>query len=161
MPFGGWSRGGQEEERGQTLLVAGEGKFLPAAAAAKKQKLLPKIAGSAEGDWERGSEEGTAIKGGQKFSASFSECSCVKVAGRVFGKWRLCISLSRLSCQFHAEGREEAKPDFSKRKKKVVLILCTPTLEQTYGVHLQSSTKRWTCFAKHYPGRARQKFLAT
>ena len=25
---------------------------------------------------------------------------------------------------------------------------------------VQSSTKRWTCFAKHYPGRARQKFLA-
>ena len=26
---------------------------------------------------------------------------------------------------------------------------------------LQSSTKRWTFFAKHYPGSARQKFLAT
>ena len=26
---------------------------------------------------------------------------------------------------------------------------------------LQSSTKRWTLFAKHYPGRARQKFHAT
>ena len=35
----------------------------------------------------------------------------------------------------------------------------TPNLQE--GYYVQSWTKRWTCFAKQQPGRARHKFLAT
>ena len=30
-----------------------------------------------------------------------------------------------------------------------------------FFAHIQSFAERWTCFAKHYLGRARQKFLGT
>ena len=110
------ARRGREREREK----------FPPDAAAKKQKLLPKIAGSTER--REGTGEGrTAIKEDQKFCASFSECSCVKVGSRRgFEEWKLYISLS---CQFH---RAEKKP-YQIFKKKESIVPPTPTLEQTFG----------------------------
>ena len=95
----------RQEGRGQTWV---EEKFPPAAA--KKQKLLPKIAGSTER--REGTGEGrTAIKEDQKFCASFSECSCVKVGGA--SKSGSFIYLSSVN----SIEQRRSHTRFSKRKK--------------------------------------------
>ena len=91
------ARRGREREREK----------FPPDAAAKKQKLLPKIAGSMERREGR-----TAIKEDQKFCASFSECSCVKVGGA--SKSGNFIYLSPVN----SIGQRRSHTRFSKRKKE-------------------------------------------
>ena len=112
------ARRGRERDRER------EREKFPPDAAAKKQKLLPKIAGSTErSGGDRGGTD--SHKRGPKVLCLFFGMQ-LREGGRGFEEWKLYISLF---CQFH---RAEKKP-YQIFKKKESIVPPTPTLEQTFG----------------------------